>query len=468
MSTNWRHPGAARADEPSSRGAAWVWASMVLAVCAVAAIAYWDAQREASSALEDFAAAQVALANGLADPVAARLARAGGDAANAPFGLHRVEKPGHVELLFARSDRPGLLRTDGVTVRHPAIEEAIAKGASWVRLTHEEAAALGLPARTAIAGLAPVASVSPSAAAWTIAVVATAQEERDRELRAQRRLVLAIAVGAGLVLAFGGLALRKQRKELELARELAVASVERKRDELLVRADKLATMAALAGGIAHEVSTPLGVIVGRAEQIRPKLEHDERGLRAVDAILEQGERIGRVIRGFLSLARGESPSFERAPPEAIARASVDLVEHRFSKAGVALESRVEGALPPIACEPRLLEQALVNLLLNACDACPPGGHVALDVHRASGKIAFVVTDDGAGIAPELVARAAEPFFTTKPAGKGTGLGLAIATEIVKHHRGALALEPRAPAKGTRASIEVPAAEGDHERAPAIS
>jgi len=441
---------------------------MVLAVCAVAAIAYWDARRESSSALEDFASAQVALANGLADPVATRLAGADDSTPAAAIvgGLHRIEKPGHVELLFARSGRDGLVRTDGSSVRLPAIESAIARGDSWVRLTREEAAALGLPARTAMVGLASVADRVPKR--WTIAVVATAQEERDRELRAQWRLVLAVAVSAGLVLAFGGLALRKQRTQLELARELAVAEAARAHDERLVRADKLATLGALATGIAHEVSTPLGVILGRAEQLRPRVAGDERSHRAVDAIVEQGERIERVVRGFLALARGESPAFDHVEPSAIARASVDLVAHRFAEAGVELSSDVARALPPIACEPRLLEQALVNLLLNACDACERGGHVALSVRGELERVAFVVTDDGAGIPSDLAARVGEPFFTTKANGKGTGLGLAIANEIIKHHRGSLAIEARRRASGTRACIEIPASVREHEQAAVLN
>jgi signal transduction histidine kinase len=441
-----------------------LWASMLFAVTAVAAVAYWDARREAASALEDFATAQVALARGLADPVGARLATADPSAPLAPLvqGFRRVEIPGHVEILFGEAGKEGLVRADGTPVRHAAIEAAIARRVPWVRLSREEAGALGLPARTAIAGLAPL--TSESGRAITVAVVATAQEGRERELRAQWRLVLAIVVGGGLVFAFGGLALRTQRKELDLARELAVAGAERRGDERLVRADKLATMGAMATGIAHEVSTPLGVIVGRAEQLRPKVEGDERARRAVDAILEQGERIGRVIRGFLALARGESPAFERVEPAAIARASVDLVQHRFAKAGVELRSDVADGLPAIACEPRLLEQAVVNLLLNACDACEAGGSVALTVAREGARIAFVVTDDGAGIPEESAARVGEPFFTTKPAGKGTGLGLAITSEIVKHHRGELRIVPRKPEKGTRASIEVPAAPAEESRA----
>jgi signal transduction histidine kinase len=128
---------------------------------------------------------------------------------------------------------------------------------------------------------------------------------------------------------------------------------------------------------------------------------------------------------------------------------------------------VPRGLPLVACEPRLLEQALANLLLNACDACRPGGLVGLDVRGDVEKVAFVVTDDGEGISTESAARVFEPFFTTKPPGSGTGLGLAISSEIVKHHRGTLTVEPRPRTAGTRACIEVPAVQRKHDSPVAV-
>jgi signal transduction histidine kinase len=237
---------------------------------------------------------------------------------------------------------------------------------------------------------------------------------------------------------------------------MALAEATREADERLQRADKLATMGALATGIAHEVATPLGVILGRAEQLAPRVASDDKAARAVQAITEQAERIDEVVRGFLRLARGDGPALEREDPAALVRAAVDLARHRFAKVGVALEVEAHAALPKIACERRLFEQVLVNLLLNACDACVEagGGAVRVTVRASDEKVIFEVDDDGAGIGKEAAARATEAFFTTKPSGRGTGLGLAIASEIVKHHRGSLVIEPRAP-KGTRAAIEVP-------------
>jgi signal transduction histidine kinase len=255
--------------------------------------------------------------------------------------------------------------------------------------------------------------------------------------------------------------MRKQRKELELGHELALTQLRNERDERLVRADKLATMGALATGIAHEVSTPLGVILGRAEQLSPK-QSDERSRRAVEIITEQTERIFAVVRGFLSLARGGQPALQHSDPVALARAAMGLVEHRFEKAGVLLSAELGREVSKVACDARLFEQVLVNLLLNACDASSEGARVTMAVRGDRDRVAFEVADSGVGISPDVAERATEPFFTTKPEGKGTGLGLAIANEIVKHHCGTLTLGPGLGGRGTRVLVELPAVrEIDH-------
>jgi two-component system NtrC family sensor kinase len=367
-----------------------------------------------------------------------------------------VERPRSLRVLVHSPFDPGLATSTGPTLRSTAIEAGLATGAASLRLARSEAFDLGLPARLAMAGLAQFDA--GDAGKWGIAVVASAERERDREVLAQLRLALSVVVASGLVLAFGGLALRNQRKRLLLSQELAVASAQSERNDRLVRADKLATMGALATGIAHEVSTPLGVIVGRAEQLLSRFNGDERSARAARAIVEQAERITSIVRGFLALARGDAPRTEHVAPKTLGEVSVDLVGHRFAKAGVRLTTALGDVLPPVACEPHLMEQVLVNLLLNACDACEPGGNVELKIVAEGQRVAFVVTDDGAGISPDDAARILDPFFTTKPAGQGSGLGLAIASELVKHHRGTLSVAARPGQHGTRACVELPTAQ----------
>jgi signal transduction histidine kinase len=178
----------------------------------------------------------------------------------------------------------------------------------------------------------------------------------------------------------------------------------------------------------------------------------------VRAILDQTERIRRVIRAFLDVVRGGAPALGDASPAAVLEGAIALVDHRFAAAGVGLEKRVAAGLPTIHGDAPMLQQALVNLLLNACDACARGGQVSADVEREGESVIFTVSDDGRGITPEEATRATEPFFTTKPPGHGSGLGLAIASEIVKLHRGRLTLAPASP-RGTRASVSVPLPKG---------
>jgi signal transduction histidine kinase len=345
------------------------------------------------------------------------------------------------------------LALDGRRLTSAPVRDAFDRRAPSVRLGRPDAAQLGLPERTAMAGLAYV-DAGPLGR-WGVVTVASAARERDREKRAQARLVLGVVLASGLVLAFGTSALRRQRDELELKRDLDLAEAQHDGDEKLARAERLATMGTFAAGIVHEVCTPLGVIVGRAEQLAARVKEDERGARSAQIIIDQVSRIQHVVRRFLDMARGGPPSFELADPSDVARAAVAMVEHRLVKAGVLLKQDVPPTMPSVRCDRALLEHALSNLLLNACDACRAGGQVNIAARADSEQVAFVVIDDGAGISSEDAARVTEPLFTSTAEG-GTGIGLAIVTEIAKTHRGALTIAPNSP-RGTRACIEIPIA-----------
>lgn len=430
---------------------------MIVAIAGVAGLAYWDHQRESRAVLVDFADDQAWLADALARVVAERLASIERHARlegrkPEPIPLDEVlssvrslERPDDLRVLVRAPASAELVATDGRPVRGAAVLAGFERNARSVTLSRSEASDLGLPRRMAVAGLARVDGN------WRLAVVASAQSERDREMRGRGRLLLGVALGAALVIAFGGAALRRRTKELELEHALEISGIEGERSEELARADKLATMGALATGIAHEVSTPLAVIAARGESITTNAPDD--GTRhSGEVIVEQAKRINEVIRGFLDLARGHARPFEQRDPNALARKAMHLVSHRFAKAGVTLEARLDG-VASVACDPRLFEHAIVNLLLNACDACSEGGMVELAVRGDGERVAFLVTDDGEGIAEEDASRLIQPFFTTKP--EGSGLGLAIASEIVKHHRGSLVLRPRADGRGTQAIVELP-------------
>jgi two-component system, NtrC family, sensor kinase len=428
--------------------------SVGIAIGIVGALAYWDAARVSRAALADLADEQVNLARGMAAALALRtdgLSEA--TAGRIPRELAAVERQGALKLFLLPPAGSRLEASEGRSISSDRIVDAARRGEAIVHLSRPEAGELGLPPRTAFVGLAKI--TRGPLTGWAIAVAATALRERDRDRWAQGRSILSVLTAAGLLLVFGVVALRNQRKELELERELALAGLRDEQDERLALATRAASLGTLAIGVAHEVSTPLGVITGRAEQLLPKVRDDQRGHAAVQAILDQTHRISQVIRGLLGLARGDRVSADHLSAEGLVQGARDLVEHRFDKAGIPLAIDVPQDLPTITGDARLIESALVNLLLNACDACAPGGHVRLSVEAHDSVIRFSVVDDGSGISAEHAERVLEPFFTTKASGAGTGLGLAITNEIVKSHLGTLSLTPRFP-RGTSAVVEIPA------------
>ena len=446
-------------DAPVNRGAlrrGSLIAVMVLIVGAIAGLAYWDAARESAAALQDFAEEQATLAGALGAALRIRSGPGGAiTKRDVLVGLRSVERPMALALFLRRPGDSDLQATDGRMVTSPRLIEALRRGQPAIRIPRDEAVDFGLRPRTALAGLSRVDIGGGTA--WDIVAVASAERERDRELWARRRLVLSVLTAAGLVLSFGMWAMRRQRKELLLERELAISALQQTRDERLQRASRAAVMGTLAMGVAHEISTPLGVIAARAEQMISKVTNDERLSAAVSAILAQTERINQVIRGLLGLARGDAPSVERIDPRSVIANAFGLVEHKFAKSGVLLKNEISLTLPTILGDPRLLEHAVVNLLLNACDACKPAGEVVIRARPLDDGIEIVVDDTGTGISLADVGRALEPFFTTKAREGGTGLGLAIAHEIVASHRGTLVFSALKP-QGTRAAIRLPPAE----------
>ncbi|MBC7792636.1 MAG: hypothetical protein H7Z43_02925 [Clostridia bacterium] len=399
---------------------------MLLTVGVVVAAVWWDEQLEAKVTIEALSQSQLLLARSLAR-------------SQQPLDIARgIEIPGELIVLIGTRGSDILVANDGRQVQSTLIGAALRDSVQNLIVPRDDSTTFALPKRRSIAAIAPVADSERA-----VVVVSTAKRERDRQMRASTRVVGAVVVATLIVMGFASVALRGERR-----RFMAM------RDAQLLRADKMATVAALAGGIAHEIATPLGVIAQRADQLATKLTGDERGAKAVAAILEQTARIERVMRGFLALARGEGAETVAVSIATIVRDAAELVAHRFQEADVSLSLEVASDMPCVLGDPVLLTHALVNLLLNACEASAPGTAVQLEANAENHSIRLSVRDQGRGIDAQTTERLREPFFTTKA--RGTGLGLAIAREVVGHHGGVLRLAANTQGPGTQAVIMLPA------------
>lgn len=434
-----------------------------LGIGAVVAVQSWDARHEAEKALEDLVQEHALLALSLA----AKLERPAPGTANAGAAsvdllcsaARELERAGGVVVVLKPLGHAGLRACDGRGVEVRALDEAAERREKGLALARDEAVRLGLPERVAVAG---IAVLPPATGLAAVVVTGTAASERDRSKRQQARTIVSIAVVSALILGFGLADLRRQRREVALERQVELEKTKQERDAELAKANRMATIAALASGFAHEIGTPLGIISGRVEQLSAgeSSATPERRRELYDQVAQQVARVGTLVRSFLAFARGESSLFARVSAREVAENAARLVRHRFSTANVELTLELAaGAEARIACEPALFEQALVNVLINALEASSAGRVVTLRVEAEAGRVRFAVLDQGSGIPEAVMARVTEPFFTTKARSGGTGLGLTIAKEIVAHHRGDFEIHRRArpdvAAVGTEVVIFVP-------------
>jgi signal transduction histidine kinase len=239
-------------------------------------------------------------------------------------------------------------------------------------------------------------------------------------------------------------------------------------EDQLVRAEKLITVGVLSAGIAHEIGSPLAVIRGRAEQV---LRHIETGPHADDlrVIIKHTDAISKTIRKLLDFSRKQPIERHAVALDSVVRRARELLQWKLDPKRLVLDAKLEAGLPPLAADPDQLQQVLVNLLLNACDASEAGGTIRIVARATTAPgasrerfVSIAVTDQGCGIAAEHLHAVFDPFFTTKKRGEGTGLGLPIAMSIVRNHGGKIDLDS-VHGKGTTVTVLWPAVTEKQDR-----
>jgi two-component system, NtrC family, sensor histidine kinase HydH len=215
----------------------------------------------------------------------------------------------------------------------------------------------------------------------------------------------------------------------------------RRIEDRLLQSEKLVTVGQLAAGIAHEIGTPLTIVRARAELAITRMgaEHALAGDQKI--IVEQIDHVTKQISQLLDYVRS-SPRREGAIDVGVALESIaDLLHAESVKRDVVLSVDVRRPLAALRADPGQFQQVIVNLAVNALDACEKGGRVTLRA-RDGGKdrIVIEVEDDGHGIDPAIKTQIFDPFFTTKKRGRGTGLGLWVVAQLVHVHGGEIELD----------------------------
>ncbi len=281
------------------------------------------------------------------------------------------------------------------------------------------------------------------------------------------KLLCAVASQIGLAIENARLfdALRRHSEELEATVQERTAALQRTQLKLF-QTEKMASLSRLVAGVAHEINNPLGALKsnleilmvmfgraatsgGRSPEEQALFEHlVGLGQSSVGACA----RIVGVVRALASFARLDEADFKKADVNDGIRTTLQLLDPSLRR-NVRIQLDL-GDLPQITCFPALLNEAVMNLLVNACQSIKVSGQVSVCTRREGDHVVLSICDTGSGIPKEHLARIFEPGFTTKKGGVGVGLGLAVVDSVIREHGGSIEVESE-PGQGSTFRVKLP-------------
>jgi two-component system, NtrC family, sensor histidine kinase HydH len=259
---------------------------------------------------------------------------------------------------------------------------------------------------------------------------------------------------------------RQRQRAQQAAQELVTANSQlqlqmletRRMEEQVQRAQRLAALGRLAGGLAHEIRNPLGIVRAAAQLLQPQLTASPQHADYARVIQSEIDRVDGLIEQLLVYARPAPVARGLVDVQVVVERAVAITLVVAAQHQVALEAEVAPKLPLLEGDGELLHQALVNLLLNAIQATAPGGRVRVeavghaDANDEGVMVELRVRDTGQGIALDDIGRVFDPFWSTRA--DGTGLGLSIVQQIVQAHGGTVAVQSQ-PGQGTTMTLQLP-------------
>lgn len=350
--------------------------------------------------------------------------------------------------------------------RGGATDDGAVVGYLWFRPRHTPALPAALPLWTSVVG------VVASTLLFGIVLFGVTRHAIRRPLQAIGEA--AVAIGQGrydvqlperrvpeldpLVATFHSMAARvaDQTRALEAAVRAAVEET-RQKERALVLSSRLASIGTLAAGVAHEINNPIGGMQNAVNRLLQQPGLSDRQRTYLQLVQDGLQRIARTAARLLDFApRPPSPT-RMAIGRAIDGARA-LVEHRLQRSGVQFAVELPADLPAVLGDLHELQQVMLNLLLNSLDALEgrAGGRITVRAEAVDGWVVTHVVDNGSGMAPELLGRVFDPFFSLKDRPDASGLGLFICYSIVRNHGGDITVDSR-PGEGFRVRVSLPIA-----------
>jgi signal transduction histidine kinase len=232
-----------------------------------------------------------------------------------------------------------------------------------------------------------------------------------------------------------------------------VESLERIGSQLQV-SERLAALGRVTAGVAHEVKNPLNSMRLWLEVLKANMPVDPEPQQAVKMLDNEIDRLDRAVKTFLNFTKPVELNLEETDLGVLLADVLDAARPSIKKAGLGLEADLPAAFPPVLVDRQLIHQAVLNLLLNACDFTDPGGKITLSLRRSREFAVIAVADSGRGILPDNQKKIFQLFFTTRPG--GTGIGLANTFRFVQLHNGRIDFESET-GRGTIFRLELPLA-----------
>jgi signal transduction histidine kinase/CheY-like chemotaxis protein len=344
----------------------------------------------------------------------------------------------------------------------PVIRDALGQ---WLdRYPPSDAVALGNPLRP---GTVRVAFVP--VAAGDHALIAAASGAAGFPSATQRLLLEVTANQAAIATRRWQAEHALQRLNETLEERVATEIRERiKVEEAFRQAQKMEAVGQLTGGVAHDFNNLLAAVLGNLKLLRKRLKEDAAALRLIEGAIEGAERGASLTQRLLAFARQQDLHPAAVDVAKLLRGTLEMLRRSIGPL-IQIETEFAADLWPAHIDANQLELAVLNLVVNARDAMPEGGRLTLSAQNATvisaaddalgagDYVCLAVVDTGSGMDDATLARATEPFFTTKGAGKGTGLGLSMVHGLAAQSGGALRLTSR-PGAGTVAELWLPRAQ----------